>query len=178
MSYYGRKPTPEQLLRLRPRYFIRESFIRRNRVFEVWNGLHQFFLGQKIVRRARRILAEKLGRPLLTSECAHHENDNTLDDRRSNITLMKAGEHSRHHKIGKKRLDLRGKKLSPETRAKISLSQKKARAEGRHIGWPKGQALSLKHRQKLSKKMTSPEIRAKISRAIKQARDEGRGRWT
>lgn len=75
----------------------------RGRVVERWAGSHPLFPGQRLVLRARRVLAERLGRPLRPGEVAHHKNADTLDDRRGNIVLREVGQHVREHAAGKKK---------------------------------------------------------------------------
>ncbi len=109
------------------------TYVREGRVYERWNGKHLLFPGRKCLPRARRILAEKLCRLLLRWEHSHHKNENSLDDRRSNIVLKTIGEHTRIHWLGRKHSEssLRkmrevkiGKVSSEETRRKISVAQK------------------------------------------------------
>jgi len=188
MVLSGRDPT------IRPRLTNMPGCITDNRVLEFWYGRHPLFPGQRTIRRARRILAEKLNRQLATTEHAHHKNGNTLDDRKSNIELMLKGEHASHHNLGRKhspeskmKMSLnnwtRGKHLSPEIRAKLSLNSP---MRGKHLSpedrvnvsrklkeaWknPEYQAKMAKRRNPLGMlgKKLSVESRAKISESIKR----------
>ena len=103
-------------------------YVNNDRWVEAWYGLHPLFPGQRTICRARRILAERLGRPLIRSEHAHHKNNNKLDDRSSNITLLTISVHNS--------LTHTGKKVTAETRQKISHARK-------------GIEFSVEHRQKL-----------------------------
>ena len=47
-------------------------------------------------------MAESLGRCLLRTELVHHKNEDTMDDRKRNLKIMKNGEHSSHHNLDKK----------------------------------------------------------------------------
>jgi len=156
------KATLEQLKKIHPQLTQRAS-IHQNRVIELWNGFHTLFRGEKSIARARRVLAEKLGRRLERFEYAHHKNGNTLDDRRLNLELMIAARHNYFHH--------HGKKLSPKTCRKISeyqLGKKRSSETRRKMSeWQIGKKLSSEHRRKLSeaqkKRFKSPEACQKIS---------------
>ena len=77
-----------------------------------------------LVRKNRAILSSKLGRALLSSEHAHHCDENELNDDPDNIELLTAAEHNRRHKTGTKH--------TAESKAKTSASMKRAHAEKRH----------------------------------------------
>jgi len=51
------------------------------------------------VARARLVLAGKIGRNLLRSEAAHHEDGNRINDAPDNLELMTRGEHTRLHNL-------------------------------------------------------------------------------
>ena len=148
MVLSGRDPT------IRPRLTNMPGCITDNRVLEFWYGRHPLFPGQRTIRRARRILAEKLNRQLATTEHAHHKNGNTLDDRRSNVELMPKGEHSRKTHTG--RIN------SQATREKMSKSLYRTWITGK-----RSRVASLETREKMSKahqgKLHTPETRQKIS---------------
>lgn len=52
---------------------------------------------QGYVRRSQVVLENKLGRPLLPGEVAHHINGVTDDDRPENLEVLFCGEHRRRH---------------------------------------------------------------------------------
>jgi len=52
------------------------------------------------VKRATLVLERKLGRYLLPGHFAHHKDQNTLNDRPSNLEEMDHSEHQRHHMLG------------------------------------------------------------------------------
>lgn len=75
------------------------------------------------IRRSRVMLAAKLGRPLLPSEHAHHDDEARDNDSTENIVLLSAAEHNRRHKLGTQHAD--------ETRQRISAALKRAYEDGR-----------------------------------------------
>lgn len=78
----------------------------KNRYWRVRIRPHQFFPDVPVtsngcyVRRSRVVLASKLGRPLLTTEIAHHRNENKADDSPENLELETPTSHNSHHKTG------------------------------------------------------------------------------
>lgn len=94
-------------LRIRPHRFFPDAPV-------VANGIY--------VRKNRAILASKLGRALLPSEHAHHEDEDRDNDSSANIELLTAKEHNQHHKVGTKHTD--------ETKQKIAAGLKAAYATG------------------------------------------------
>lgn len=56
----------------------------------------------KRVFEHRYIMEKYLGRPLHSNEVVHHINEDTLDNRLSNLKVMGRGEHTVHHHIGAK----------------------------------------------------------------------------
>ncbi len=103
---------------------------------------HPFFLGRRQVLRSRLVMAEHLGRSLLSSELVHHKNENTMDDEIDNLEIKSRGEHNTQHKKGKGRIftvkhkhnlsvarkgqssNRKGVHLTMETKKKMSLAQK------------------------------------------------------
>jgi hypothetical protein len=151
-------------------------------VIEFWKGQHPLFPGMYAVRRARRKIAEKLGRPLNSNEVVHHKNKKRDDDRLRNLQLMTVAGHLRHHHIGRK--------VSPEIRMKMSASaralltpaerkRRSRRAKAQHaIGklgqktWRTGTAekvaAKLRGRPSKLKGIKRPKaIRLKISQGLK-----------
>jgi len=49
------------------------------------------------VLQHRLVMSRKLGRPLSTREHVHHINEDTLDNRPENLTLVTPHAHTRHH---------------------------------------------------------------------------------
>lgn len=96
-------------LRIRPHPFFPDAPI-------IANGI--------LVRKNRVVLAAKLGRALLPSEHAHHDDEDPKNDSDGNIELLTASDHNKHHKTGAKH--------SAESKQKISQSLRRAYAEGRH----------------------------------------------
>lgn len=47
----------------------------------------------------RWLMAQHLGRPLLTTEHVHHRNHDTLDNHLDNLTILNHGEHTRQHHV-------------------------------------------------------------------------------
>lgn len=52
---------------------------------------------KKVVSYPRLVMEEKLGRPLLENEQAHHKNENPLDNDPNNLTVELLGDHQRFH---------------------------------------------------------------------------------
>lgn len=110
---------------------------------------HRFFHGTPVVcngiyvRRSRVMLAAKLGRALLPSEHAHHDDKDRSNDAPGNVELLTAAEHNRHHKTGATH--------RPESREKTSrtLKQKYAAGEMKKPG-------PITHRDHLGRITTCP----------------------
>ena len=110
---------------------------------------HPFFPGKKQVQRNRLMMAESLGRPLLRSECLHHCDEDTMDDRIENLKLMSPKQHVNHHgssMLGKHHtvesnhknsLAHKGKHHTVETRKRMSIAGK-------------GRIFSVGHKKKIS----------------------------
>ncbi len=92
---------------------------------------HQFFPGVRAisdgctVHRSRAVLASTLGRPLSPGEHAHHIDEDRCNDSPSNIELLTAAEHNRHHKTGSRHRD--------DSKAKTSATLKAAYESGAKI---------------------------------------------
>ena len=114
---------------------------------------HPFFPGKMRVLRSRLVMAEYLGRPLLSTELVHHKNENTMDDRIKNLEIMNQSEHTTHHRAGKPGTML-GKHPTEETREKLSLA---------HKGHPPTLGMSGKHHTSESKRKISLALKGKPS---------------
>ena len=104
------------------------------------------YVNGKTKRLHRFILEQYLGRELEPDECCHHLNGNPLDNRLENLELMLRSEHTRlHHK---------GKRLSNETKRKMSIKAKQRSSEywEKWRKLRKGHKVSLLTRLKISKK--------------------------
>ena len=101
-----------------------------NRYWRVRIRPHPFFHGVRVrfggiyIHRSRAILASKLGRALTPAEHAHHGEDGPRQDTPTNLEVLSASEHNRHHKTGSRH--------TAETKARIGAAVKRAFAEGRH----------------------------------------------
>ena len=107
------------------------------------------YVNGKVKRLHRFVLEQYLGRELEPDECCHHLNGNPLDNRLENLELMLKSEHTRlHHK---------GKKLSDETKRKMSIKAKQRGSEY----WKKWRKLRKGHEVSLS-------TRLKISQSLRR----------
>lgn len=99
-----------------------------NRYWRVRIRPHRFFPGVPVVaggcyvRRSRVLLASQLGRALSRHEHAHHGEAGPHVDVPSNLEVLGAAEHNRHHKTGQRH--------RPESRAKTSATLKRLYAAG------------------------------------------------
>lgn len=108
-EYAPNPKCPYWRVRIRPHRFFPDAPV-------VCNGIY--------VRRNRVMLAAKLGRALLPSEHAHHDDENRNNDAPGNVELLTAAEHNRHHKTGTRH--------TPAVRERIAKSMKQAYSDGRH----------------------------------------------
>lgn len=90
-----------------------------DRYFDDHNGYwivcvrgHPLFPGKSWVNEHRKLLAEKLCRPLKRHEIAHHINEIKTDNRPKNIELKTRATHAKAHGTGRRH--------SQETREKMS----------------------------------------------------------
>ncbi|WP_037335257.1 HNH endonuclease [Salinisphaera hydrothermalis] len=74
-------------------------------------------------RRSRVIAASTIGRDLKPGEHVHHRNEDRTDDSPTNLEIISAADHNRHHKTGTTK--------SLSSREKTSRSLKRAYVEGR-----------------------------------------------
>lgn len=102
---------------------------------------HPLFPGRKWVAQHRRVMAEKLGRPLKSTELVHHKDENKLNNDPENLELTTRAGHPAHHagatrsEETKKRMSAAAKaRCTPEWRAEVServVAQHKAGKFGR-----------------------------------------------
>lgn len=100
---------------------------------------HPLFPGRAWVYQHRRILAERLGRPLEHWEIAHHDDENGLNNKSENIVYTTRVKHPTLH-IGAKRSEKTKRLLSisakrrctPEWRAAVSKRVKEQHRQGKH----------------------------------------------
>lgn len=91
---------------------------------------HPFFPDAKIssggisVRRNRAVMSSILGRAISENEHIHHKDEDRSNDDPSNLELLTADDHNKHHKTGSRH--------STDSKARISSGLKRAHAEGRH----------------------------------------------
>jgi hypothetical protein len=69
-------------------------------------------------------MTARLGRRLKTSEHVHHGKRGTLCDAPSNLKLIDAGDHNRHHKTGAKHSTLSRRKIARSLRAAYSTGRR------------------------------------------------------
>ena len=108
------------------------------------------------------------------SYIVHHLDENKLNNSLSNLVYLTRDEHMSLHKKGKPSW-IKGKKLSEETRAKMSSAHKGKQAwnKGKQLSEDARVKMSLAHKGKpsaLRGRQLSEETRAKISSAIKNRR--------
>jgi hypothetical protein len=71
-------------------------------------------------KQHRLVMERDLGRPLLKGEVVHHKDEDRLNNDLSNLELMTDAQHRSHHAVGRK--------ISEETKSKMSLSAKRIAA--------------------------------------------------
>jgi HNH endonuclease len=126
-------------------------------------GDHPLFPGKKWVGKHRVVMAEKLGRPLLSTEIVHHRDGDGFNNKRRNLKLIQWGEHSRLHNKGlpqsittrrKRSKTLRGRKFTPEHIANMRLVRL-----GKHLSEATKLKLSLANEGRVRTKATRKRMR-------------------
>jgi hypothetical protein len=102
-----------------------------NRYWRVRIREHSLFnakviCGGMYIRRSRVVMTSVLGRTLLESEQVHHKDENVNNDSPSNLKLLSANEHNKHHKIGRKHSSLSKRKISESLKKSYENGEKQA----------------------------------------------------
>lgn len=101
----------------------------QNRYFRLRIRPHPFFPNSKIaggaisVQRSRVVMTSIIGRAISSCEHIHHKDRDRSNDDPSNLELLSADDHNKHHKTGTRH--------SVDSKAKISAGLRRALAEGR-----------------------------------------------
>ena len=86
-------------------------FDKHNGYWIVWVKNHPLFPKQNWVAEHRKVLAEKLGRSLESSELTHHVDEDKRNNNPSNLELTDRSRHAAFHS--------RGRKYSAKKRAQV-----------------------------------------------------------
>lgn len=79
------------------------------------------FPGRIRVQEHRLVMAESLGRSLLTTEHVHHKDEDTVNNIKKNLKVMSPKQHAAHHLKGRPG-NRKGKHHTVATRRKMSLN--------------------------------------------------------
>ena len=125
---------------------------------------HPLFQGKKTVLEHRLLVAEKLGRPLLSSELVHHYDDIKTNNHIDNLILHTRASHAALHS--------KGKEWSEESRKKASASAIKRSARPEHKLLLKERAERQHREGKLGKATWKPDtIRTYSEEGLKNQRE-------